>query len=64
MVEQRIPLLDGVQVLRVLLVGPRGLYDASHLVDLGVDATRGDEVRELPCVVGRCAWRWGEKEGG
>jgi len=46
-VEEQVSVPDGGLVELVLGLGARGLHHAGHLVDLAVEAARGDEAREL-----------------
>mmetsp|Transcript_9744 Transcript_9744/g.24241 ORF Transcript_9744/g.24241 Transcript_9744/m.24241 type:complete len:213 (+) Transcript_9744:190-828(+) len=48
-VEQQVALLQALRVQRAARVGPAGLDDARHLVNLGVQPAAHDELRHL-CV--------------
>ena len=52
-VEEEVALLDGLGVLRLLVVHPYRLNDAPHLVDLAAQAAGADEARQLPVQEGR-----------
>jgi len=47
LVEQSVPLFDGLLILRILPVRPTRLDHVPDLVDFSVDASRGDEARQL-----------------